>query len=414
MVENDRLKSLVTKWDGYLREKRRHFHEHPELSGKETETSRYIQAEATRLGLTVEPLEGTGFLAILDTGRPGRTLALRADMDALPIQESQENMAGAKQCVSQNPGICHACGHDAHMAIALASMQVLCELKDNLYGKIIFAFEEGEERGSGIRAMTAALAAKKTDAIYGNHVAAFMDSNTVCLDAGPRMAGAMGIHFTLKGKSGHASRPDLSCNPISAGAAIVSQLSAVWTNQMDVTKTVTLSITQFNAGISSNIIPDEARIAGTCRFFDKGEAQKGSRLIRDVVNSTSKLYGCTPEFSPMSRIICDPVNNDPILARQAQSSAQEVMPAEQILHDVTWFASESFSRYASCAPSMFAFIGIRNPSAGSGAEHHNPSFDVDEDALQTGVLMMCKFTVDFLRKQWWERDFMHEKCLPFC
>lgn len=96
------------------------------------------------------------------------------------------------------------------------------------------------------------------------------------------------------------------------------------------------------------------------------------------------------------------------------SSAQEVMPAEQILHDVTWFASESFSRYASCAPSMFAFIGIRNPSAGSGAEHHNPSFDVDEDALQTGVLMMCKFTVDFLRKQWWERDFMHEKCLPFC
>lgn len=414
MTENDRLKSLVSKWNGYAKDQRRYFHEHPELSGQETETSRYLQAEAIRLGLKVELLNGTGFLAILDTGKPGKTLALRADMDALPIQEAEENEAGTKKCVSLNPGVCHACGHDAHMAIALASMQVLCELKDSLHGKIIFAFEEGEERGSGIRAMTAALTEKKVDAIYGNHVTAFMDSNTVCLDAGARMAGAMGIHFTLKGKSGHASRPDLSVNPISAGAAAVSQLSALWTNQMDVTKTVTLSITQFNAGVSYNIIPDEAKIVGTCRFFDREEALKGDRLIHDVVNGTAQMHGCTAEFGPMSKIICDPVVNDPILARQAQNGALEVMPVEKILRNVTWFASESFSRYAACAPSMYAFIGIRNKEAGSGAEHHNPAFDVDEDALQTGVLMMCKFTMDFLKKQWWERDFMREKCQPFC
>lgn len=396
MIEMERLVSLAAKWDGYARERRRYLHRHPELSGQELETSKYLKAEAERFGLTVESLSGTGFIAVLDTGRPGKTLALRVDIDALPLTEAKENLKGPKGCISANPGVCHACGHDAHMAIALTAMAILSECKEALCGRILFAFEEGEERGSGIRPMIEALKEKGTDAVYGNHVTSFMESGTVCLDEGPRMAGALGLRFALKGKSGHGSRPDLACNPITAGSAIVTQLSALWASKLDVTKTVTLGITQFQSGISYNIIPETAEIGGTCRFFDLEEAKKADRLIHETVDTMANLYGCSVEYHPMAQIICSPVVNDPALARLARQGSSQLLPTENIKSGVTWFASESFSRYRACFPSMFAFIGIRNPQVGSGAEHHNPEFDVDDGALKTGVLLMCKFAADFL------------------
>lgn len=396
MGVNERLKAAAEKYDQYAREQREYLHEHPELTGEEHETSRYLQEEVKKLGLLVEPLKGTGFIAVLDTGREGKTLALRADIDALPMQEEENNLAGPKKCVSQNPGVCHACGHDAHMAILLASMHVLCDRKEDLKGKIVFAFEEGEERGTGIQAMIAALKEKQIDAIYGNHVTAFMDSNTVCLDAGPRMAGAVGIDFTLKGKSGHGSRPDLAVNPIHAGAAILTQLSAAWVHQIDVTKTVTLSVNQFIAGTSRNIIPETAYLGGTCRVFDAEEAKKADELIHKVVSSVADVHKCTVEFGPLSKVSCHPVINDERLALLAQRGAEEILPEGSLLRGITWFASESFSMYAKEFPAIFAFVGVRNESVGSGAEHHNVRFDVDEGALKTGVLMMCKFAVDFL------------------
>lgn len=398
MGGNERLKAAADKYDQYVREQREYLHEYPELTGAEYETSRYLQEEVQKLGLTVEPLKGTGFVAVLDTGKEGKTLALRADIDALPMQEEGNNLVGPKKCVSKNPGVCHACGHDAHMAILLASIHVLCDIKEDLKGKIVFAFEEGEERGTGIQAMIAALKEKQIDAIYGNHVTAFMDSNTVCLDAGPRMAGAVGIDFTLKGRSGHGSRPDLAVNPIHAGAAILTQLSAAWVNQIDVTKTVTLSVDQFVAGTSRNIIPETAYLGGTCRVFDAGEAKKADALIHKVVASVADMHGCTVEFGPYSKVSCNPVVNDERLAQLAQRGAREILPEDSLLQGITWFASEPFSLYAKEFPAMFAFVGVRNEAVGSGAEHHNVRFDVDEGALKTGVLMMCKFAVDFLEE----------------
>lgn len=396
---NERLKETADKYDRYVQEQREYLHAHPELTGQEYETSRYLQEEVKKLGLTVEPLKGTGFIAVLDTGKEGKTLALRADIDALPMQEEADNLAGPKKCVSLNPGVCHACGHDAHMAILLAAIHVLCDIKEELKGKLIFAFEEGEERGTGIQAMIAALREKKIDAVYGNHVTAFMDSNKVCLDAGPRMAGAVGIDFTLKGRSGHGSRPDLAVNPIHAGAAILTQLSAAWVNQIDVTKTVTLSVDQFIAGTSRNIIPETAYLGGTCRVFDADEAKKANELIHKVVGGVADLYGCSVEYGPASRVSCDPVVNDEGLALLAQRGAQEILPEGSLLRGITWFASEPFSLYAKEFPAMFAFVGVRNEAVGSGAEHHNVRFDVDEGALKTGVLMMCKFASDFLNEE---------------
>lgn len=380
----------------YVIEQRRHFHTYAEVTAKEFETSKYLKAEAAKLGLPVQELRGTGFIATLDTGRPGKTLAIRSDIDALPLDESPDNLCGPKNCVSVNPGACHACGHDAHMAIALGVMHILCDRKDSLSGRILFAFEEGEEQGTGWDAMAEALQERKIDAIYGNHVTAFMDSGTICADAGARMAGAIGIDITVHGRSGHGSRPDLAVNPIVAASQIVTQLSTSWNTRIDVTKTVTLSVCMFQAGQMSNIIPDTAYLGGSCRYFEVEEAGKAQAIIKQVAEGVAAVNGCTVTFGERHGIRTKPVMNTPELAALAQKGVQEILPEGTLIHDVKWFASEPFSRYYDLFPCMFNFIGIRNEQKGSGAEHHNGHFDVDEDALEYGVAATAKFAVDFL------------------
>ena len=171
---NQLIVEKAKEYESYVIQQRRHFHTYAEITAKEFETSKYLKEEAAKLGLPIQELKGTGFIATLDTGRPGKTLAIRSDIDALPLDEDSENLKGPKTCVSVNPGACHACGHDAHMAIALGAMKVLCDIREQLSGKILFAFEEGEEQGTGWPAMSEALIAHKIDAIYGNHVTAFM------------------------------------------------------------------------------------------------------------------------------------------------------------------------------------------------------------------------------------------------
>lgn len=384
------------QYEDYVIEQRRHFHTYAEITAKEYETSKYLKAEAARQGLPIQELKGTGFIAELDTGRPGKTLAIRADMDALPLDEDPENLKGSKSCVSVNPGACHACGHDAHMAMALGVMKILCDMKGQLSGRILFAFEEGEEQGTGWDAMAEALKEHKIDGIYANHVTAFMDAGTICADAGPRMAGAIGIDVTVKGRSGHGSRPDLAVNPIVAASQIVTQLSASWNTRIDVTKTVTLSVCMFQAGHMSNIIPDEAVLKGSCRYFDVDEAEKAAAIITQVAEGIAAVNECTVTYGHKQGIITRPVMNTPELAALSQRGIREILGEKTLIHDVKWFASEPFSRYYDLFPCMFNFIGVRNEEKGCGAEHHNGRFDIDESALKGGVIATAKFAVDFL------------------
>ncbi len=321
---------------------------------------------------------------------------IRSDIDALPMEEAENNLKGPKVCVSAVPGACHGCGHDAHMAIVLGAMKVLCCLKNRLSGKILFAFEEGEERGCGVESMVEALKEWNPDGVYANHVTAFMDTGTICADEGPRMAGAIGIDMTIHGRGGHGSRPDLSVNPIMAACQIVNQLSVAWTTRIDVMKTVTLSIGQLNGGQQSNIIPDDAYIGGSCRFYDIQEAKKAEEIIRQVAQGVAEVNQCFVTFGPRNKILAPPVINDKKLAELSRQGIKEIFPANTLISDVKWFASESFSQYTMTFPSVLNFVGIRNEEKGTGAEHHNGRFDVDEDALRTAVIATVKFAVDFL------------------
>ncbi|MDR1795064.1 MAG: amidohydrolase [Erysipelotrichaceae bacterium] len=382
----------------YAIEQRRWLHTHAEVSLQEVETSKHLKAEVAKLGLPITDNGNTGFIAVLDTGKPGKTLAIRADIDALPMQESAVNLKGKKVAVSENDGACHACGHDAHMAMQLAAMKILCDLKEHLSGKIIFLFEAAEEIGGGFDDAASLVVPLKPDAIYGSHVTSFMPSGTICLDSGPRMAGGMLIDITVKGKGGHGSRPDLSINPLFAATSIVNQLAINWANKVDVTKTATLGITLLQCGTASNIFAEEARIAGSTRIFDPEVAE----VVKDIITRVPKLMAqanyCEAEYAPGHGNFLNPVHNDKELSSLARKGALEVVGSEKVVDGVLWFASESFGSWSvkHQIPSVFAFVGIGNPELGSGADHHNIHFDVDDDALATGIACTCKFALDFL------------------
>lgn len=391
-VKKELILEKVKSVDTYIREIRGYLHEHPELSGKEFETTQFLQAEIAKLGLPITQIPGTGFYAVLDTKRPGKTIGLRTDIDALPIPESEVNLKQKKLHLSQNPGVSHTCGHDGHSAILLGTTKILTEWQDRLTGKIVFIFEEGEETNSGIPAMIEALRPLKIDAIYGNHLKSNLETGKIYIREGAIMAGTGTVAFDIIGRGGHASRPDLSINPVFAAANVLTGISIAWNNQRDITKTLTLGITQVQGGETYNVIPNSVYIGGTVRFFDREEGEKGFALLRKVSEDIARAHNCTVKFRDKMGIAIGPVVNDDALAKFTHKAVNELYPGSVVSDEqYIWYAAETFARYSELAPSIFTFIGIKNDSLGSGAEHHNDQFDIDEDALQYGVGAMVQF-----------------------
>jgi amidohydrolase len=383
----------------YLQEIRGYLHEYPELSGKEFETARFIQSELAKLGLAVTQVPGTGFYAVLDTHRPGKTIGLRADIDALPIAENPQNLKQAKKWISKNEGVSHTCGHDGHIAILLGAAKILTELQAHLNGKIVFIFEEGEETNCGINAMIEALRPLKIDAIYGNHLKSSLNTGEIYIQEGAIMAGTGTVAFDVIGRGGHASRPDLSVNPVFAAANVLTGISIAWNNQRDITKTLTLGISQIHGGEIYNVIPNSVYIGGTIRFFDLSEGEKGFSILRKVSEDIARAHGCSVKFHDKMGVALGPVVNDTALTGFTRTAVREIYPDKVISGEqYIWYAAETFARYGELAPTVFTFVGIKNETLGSGAEHHNDRFDIDEDALQYGVGAMAQFAVKFLSK----------------
>lgn len=400
----NKILNLINGYEAEARKMRHYLHEHPEVSTKEVQTSQFLKEKAMSLELEIEAVPkigrsaGNGFIATLDTGKPGKTIGLRTDIDALPVTENVYNLAQQRKVISKNEGAMHACGHDGHMTILLYTMKILSDLKDELTGKIIFIFEEGEEISAGIGEMVNLLKTKEMDAIYGNHLASFLDTGQIAIDPGPIMAAISRIDFKVIGRGGHGSRPDLSINPLYAGVDILNSISVAWNNQINVEKTVTLGLTEFHVGTAYNVFADEARIGGSLRYFDEVEGQRATKLLYKVAERVAEAHNCQIEITEDAGELAIPVNNDEVLADLAQKSVDKIFPTSRV-EGITWYASESFSRYGEVAPYVFAFIGTRNEELGSGAEHHNEYFDMDDDSLQYGMGTMVQFTIDFLMQK---------------
>ncbi|MCD7972191.1 MAG: amidohydrolase [Candidatus Azobacteroides sp.] len=396
-IGKETILTKIQEIDTYIREIRGYLHEHPEVSSQEFETARFLQAELAKLDIPVTKVPGTGFYAILDTHKPGKTIGLRTDIDALPIQESPFNLKQDKKWTSRNPGVSHACGHDGHMAILLGTIKILNDLKDHLHGKVIFIFEEGEETNTGIDPMVEALKSLEIDAIYGNHLYSALETGKIFIREGAIMAGTGTVAFNVTGKGGHGSRPDLSVNPVFAAANVLTGIASAWSNQLDVTKTVTLGITQVHGGEAYNVIPDSVYIGGTIRFFDLQEAEKAFSVLRKVSEYTAGAHNCSVKFHSRMGIKLHPVINDNELTMFTRNAIQEIYPEKIVSGEENiWYTSETFAKYRELAPTVFLLIGIKNEETGSGAEHHTSQFDLDEEALQYGVGSMVQVTVQYL------------------
>ena len=398
-IADKEILSKITQYDGFTREVRRHLHLYPEVGGHETETAKFLKAELAKIGnFEINDVPGsTGFYAILDTKRTGKTIGLRTDIDGLPIKESTVNGGGKpKPFLSKNVGVTQGCGHDGHMAVLLTSIRIIYDLRDRLTGKYVFIFEEGEETNTGIRPMVAALKDIHFDVIYGNHLVSSVPSGQIYINEGSIMTGMAMLSWQVFGKGGHASRPDQAVNPIFAAANILTSVSIAWNNQRDITKLVTLGVTQFQGGETWNVIPDSVYVGGTLRFFDWDAGVRSLELIKKVATDVANAHGCQVRFGEKMTAQVPPVVNDPQVTAFARRMVDELYPGRATNDPkYNWYASETFALYNQLAPTLFTLVGVQNQELGTTAGHHTGEFDIDEDALQYAIGTMVKFAISY-------------------
>lgn len=399
MTVREEILRLAEEYEPYIIECRRRVHRFAEVASQEHKTRAFILQEAQKLGLPYEAVPQTGLIVRLETGRPGKTAALRADMDALPIPEAKTNLQGPRTCCSEQPDACHACGHDAHTAMLMGAMHLLTKLREQLRGTVLFCFEEGEERGSGVAAMLAALEKYQVDFCWGIHVWADLEEGRIAVEPGPRMAGATVVEATFRGRGGHGSRPDQSVNPLFCAANFLNNLCVAFSQQITTGEVVTMGLTMLHCGEAPNIIDDTATIKGSYRFFNEEEGRRALALTACVAEHTAAMHHCTVEMPEFMRTVSGcPVVNDETRSALAKRALEELFPAGTVVSSERWYASESFSRWTKRYPGCLAFLGIKNPKAGYGAAHHNAKFDLNERVLKMGTAATAQVAAEWLNQ----------------
>ncbi len=378
---------------------RRHFHRHPELSFRETGTARTVAAELSRLGLTVRTgvggtgsTGGTGVVGLLRGGRPGRCVALRADMDCLPIEELNRTpyRSGVK-------GMMHACGHDAHMAMLLGAASLLAARKGELAGSVKFLFQPGEETPPGgalsmIR--DGALKSPAVDAAFAIHVDSSLPSGSVGLRRGPMMAASDNFRIEVTGRGGHAARPHSCLDPVVCGAAIVGALQTVVSRTMDPAQPAVVTVGTFQAGTKHNIIPQTALLEGTARTIDARSHRLMPGWIRRIAANVARAHGQTAnvEYERGYPVLV----NDPAMVDFAAGVAARMFGSESVaMIDLPLLGGEDFAYFLQGAPGCLIRLGTCSGPATAFPWHH-PRFDIDESALPKGARLLAELAASFL------------------
>ena len=390
---------LLRPYEAQMIADRRWMHEHPELSGQENETIEYVIAALRELGLAVHDVPDGGVIGVLGDEKAHPCVLLRADVDALPISESTENLAGKKVCVSENPGVMHACGHDAHAAMLLGAARALAANRDQVKGCVLFVFERGEERG-GKGCLEHLLpyidAHFAVDACYAAHVRWDIPAGRIAVPQDIAMAGGFGFDVTIHGKGGHGSRPDLANSPIDCFSAIHQQLLALRLRVTQPEQVLTYSLGLVQSGEQSNVIPETLRFAGTVRTYDTaGAGESFAEAARRAIDHTCAAHGCSAEYTHFSKPLYETRNNA-CAAGRMKAAIEKNIGKDALAVCSTWMASETMGAYLKLWPGVLTFTGIQNAQQGTGANHHTPQFDVDEAALLPGAAAACAFALDIL------------------
>jgi amidohydrolase len=376
MKQAEALQQQVVDW-------RRHFHRYPELSFQEVKTSAYIAEQLESFGgLELSRPTPTSVVARLIGSRPGKTLALRADIDALPIQE--ENRF---EFVSQNPGVSHACGHDSHAAILLGAAKILAGQKKRIAGEIRFIFQHAEEQvPGGAEQLVEAGVLDGVDAIYGLHLVSWIETGKIGVIAGPAMAGNDAFDIIVRGTGGHAAYPHQSVDVISTAAQVITNLQHIVARRLDPLDHAVLSLTQIHGGTSYNSFPEELKISGTFRAFDQEIRDKMPGMIRQVIEGVGAAHGAVCELD--YRYGYRPLVNDAQLVEDVREVAAGFFGKEALQEMKPVLGAEDFSAYLQKVPGAFIYVGSRNEEKESHYPHHTPRFTVDEDGMDTGLKLL--------------------------
>ncbi|HYM80689.1 MAG TPA: amidohydrolase [Candidatus Limnocylindria bacterium] len=370
---------------------RRDLHAHPELAFEEVRTSGIVAERLRALGLDVRSGVGkTGVLATVRSQTPGKTVLLRADMDALPIHE--ENQVPYR---SQADGKMHACGHDCHTSILLGVAKALVKDADDLRGAVRLCFQPAEETGGGAEAMIRDGAIDPApDAAFGLHVWQDLDLGEVGVTSGPFMAAVDEFTVTVTGTGAHAAMPHFGVDPIVCLAHVVTALQTIASRTTDPFKEVVVSVTQLKAGTAFNIIPETAWMNGTVRVFDDEIWRDLPGRFERIVRGVADALGCRVDvrYERFNR----PTVNDPKMAEIARAAAAEVVGADHVRDDIRTMGGEDFSAFLHRVPGCFIAVGSRNASTGLTYGHHHPRFDVDEQCLTIGAEILLRTARRFL------------------
>lgn len=365
---------------------RHHLHANPELSYKEFETCQYIQQQLTAMGISFETMATTGVVGLIQGKNPDkRVVALRADIDALPIEE-ENKIAYA----SKNKGIMHACGHDVHTTVLLGAAKILNELKNAWEGTVKLIFQPGEERnpgGASIMIKEGVLENPKPQCIFGLHVHPGLPIGKLSFRGGKVMASADELYFTIRSKGGHAAGPHLTADTILIASHLIIALQQVISRNRDPLQHSVLSITSFQGGHTTNVIPHEVKLMGTFRAMDEEWRFKAHELIRTIAKSV--VEGMGAELEMHIDVGYPTVFNNEALNDKARTLAEQYMGAANVETTELRMGAEDFGYYSQVIPGCFYRLGVRNEAMGITSGVHTPTFNIDESAIETGMGMMA-------------------------
>ncbi|MDH4091132.1 MAG: amidohydrolase [Cyclobacteriaceae bacterium] len=399
----DKVEQQVIAW-------RRDIHEHPELSNREERTAALVARHLQSLGIEVKTgVAKTGVIGILRGGKPGPVVALRADMDALPVVERTQ-VPFASKVISiyngQETGVMHACGHDSHVAVLMGVAKILAEMKKDLRGTVKFIFQpaeegapKGEEGGAELMVKEGALENPKVDVIFGLHINAQVEAGKITYRPGSMFASVNDMRITVKGVSSHGAEPWSSVDPIVVSAQIINSLQTILSRNVNVTQNAAVvTIGSIHGGNRSNIIPEEVEMLGTVRTLNDADESMVIDRIKKIVQKTAEAAGAKADVEiPYSSH--DPVTvNDPALTSAMLPSLQRSAGIDNVILVPAETGAEDFSRFAEKVPGLYFYIGGlpvgKDPK--TSAPHHTPEFFLDESGFKTGVIALTNLVVDYM------------------
>lgn len=389
---NTTITEAIKKYTTAMIAFRRDLHSHPELPWEEVRTTQRIAEELTKMGIEYRLTEPTGIIAEIKGGKPGKTVALRADIDALPVFELNDSL----DYKSQNQGKMHACGHDAHTAMLLTAAKALYDVRAELTGNVRLIFQPAEEIAQGAREMVKQGAVENVDNVFGMHIWSTTPSGKVSCNVGGTFASADLLVVKFKGRGGHGSMPEATVDAAVVASSFVLNLQAVISRETSALESAVVSIGKMDVGTRFNVIAENAVLDGTVRCFNIETRDRIEAAIRRYAEHTAAMYGATAEVIYTYGTL--PVINEERSALLAQSVIRQAFGEDVLMAEKPTTGGEDFSFYIENIPGCFALLGSGNPDKDTQWAHHHGRFNIDEDAMVTGAELYAQYAWRYLRQ----------------